>query len=118
MRPDRLYHHLAQLEDGKLIEVADYRRLPGGKVERVYGTAPIEPPGDDAHDSARTTPTARPLAETHRPLPGRACDAQALPLLPLGLRGTDRRPVRSANDNCTMHAGGYTSWTTQMLGSQ
>jgi DNA-binding transcriptional ArsR family regulator len=48
MRPDRLYHHLAQLEEAELIEVADYRRLPGGKVERLYGTAAIEPPGDDA----------------------------------------------------------------------
>ena len=48
LRPDRLYHHLAQLEDGKLIEVAEYRRLPGGKVERVYAPAAIEPVGDDA----------------------------------------------------------------------
>lgn len=47
-QPDRLYHHLAQLEEAKLIEVADYRRLPGGKVERVYGPAPVEPPGDHA----------------------------------------------------------------------
>jgi DNA-binding transcriptional ArsR family regulator len=43
MRPDRLYHHLGQLEEGKLIEVSDYRRLPGGKVERVYAPAAIEP---------------------------------------------------------------------------
>ena len=43
MRPDRLYHHLAQLEEGKLIEVSDYRRLPGGKVERVYAPATMEP---------------------------------------------------------------------------
>lgn len=48
MRADRLYHHLAQLEEGKLIEVAEYRRLPAGKVERVYATAPAEPPGEDA----------------------------------------------------------------------
>lgn len=48
MRPDRLYHHLSQLEEAKLIEVADYRRLPGGKVERLYGPAAVEPPGDDA----------------------------------------------------------------------
>ncbi len=47
MRPDRLYHHLAQLEDGKLVEVADYRRLPGGKVERIYALTNVEPPGDD-----------------------------------------------------------------------
>jgi DNA-binding transcriptional ArsR family regulator len=43
MRPDRLYHHLGQLEEGKLIEVAEYRRLPGGKVERVYAPAGVEP---------------------------------------------------------------------------
>jgi DNA-binding transcriptional ArsR family regulator len=48
MRPDRLYHHLAQLEEGKLIEVAEYRRLPGGKVERVYAPAAAEPTGEDA----------------------------------------------------------------------
>jgi DNA-binding transcriptional ArsR family regulator len=46
MPPDRLYHHLAQLEDGKLIEVAEYRRLQGGKVERVYAPTSIEPSSD------------------------------------------------------------------------
>jgi DNA-binding transcriptional ArsR family regulator len=48
MRPDRLYHHLAQLEEGGLIEISGYRELPGGKVERVYSPAAAEPPGDDA----------------------------------------------------------------------
>jgi DNA-binding transcriptional ArsR family regulator len=48
MRADRLYHHLAQLEEAKLIEVAEYRRLPAGKVERVYAPAPAEPVGEDA----------------------------------------------------------------------
>lgn len=48
MRPDRLYHHLARLEEAKLIEVADYRRLRGGKVERLYAPVAIEPPADDA----------------------------------------------------------------------
>jgi DNA-binding transcriptional ArsR family regulator len=48
MRADRLYHHLAQLEEGKLIEVAEYRRLPAGKVERVYAPTPTEPIGEDA----------------------------------------------------------------------
>ena len=48
LRPDRLYHHLAQLEEGGLIEVSEYRRLPGGKVERVYAPTAAEPPGDDA----------------------------------------------------------------------
>jgi DNA-binding transcriptional ArsR family regulator len=48
MRPDRLYHHLAQLEEAKLIEIAEYRPLPGGKVERVYAPAVTEPLADDA----------------------------------------------------------------------
>ncbi len=47
MSPDRLYHHLAQLEDGKIIEVTDFRRLPGGKVERIYAPTAVEPDGDD-----------------------------------------------------------------------
>ena len=48
MRPDRLYHHLDQLEQGGLVEIVDYRRLPRGKVERIYGPTAIEPPGDEA----------------------------------------------------------------------
>jgi DNA-binding transcriptional ArsR family regulator len=48
MRPDRLYHHLAQLETAKLIEIAEYRPLPGGKVERIYAPAATEPLADDA----------------------------------------------------------------------
>jgi DNA-binding transcriptional ArsR family regulator len=46
--PDRLYYHLAQLEQAGLIEIAEYRRLPGGKVERIYRPTPVEPPGDEA----------------------------------------------------------------------
>ncbi len=46
--PDRLYYHLAQLEEARLIEIAEYRRLPGGKVERVYRPTSVEPPGDEA----------------------------------------------------------------------
>jgi DNA-binding transcriptional ArsR family regulator len=46
--PDRLYYHLAQLEKAGLIEVADYRRLAGGKVERMYQPATVEPPTDKA----------------------------------------------------------------------
>jgi DNA-binding transcriptional ArsR family regulator len=46
--PDRLYYHLAQLEQAGLIEIAEYRRLPGGKVERVYRPTSVEPPGDEA----------------------------------------------------------------------
>lgn len=48
MRPDRLYHHLTQLEEAKLIEIAEYRRLPGGKVERIYAPADATPAGDFA----------------------------------------------------------------------
>lgn len=44
--PDRLYYHLGQLEQAGLIEIAEYRRLPGGKVERVYRPTEVEPPGD------------------------------------------------------------------------
>lgn len=45
---DRLYYHLSQLEQAGLIEVAQYRRLARGKVERIYAPADTEPPGDDA----------------------------------------------------------------------
>ncbi len=44
---DRLYYHLSQLEQAGLIEVAEYRPLARGKVERVYAPARTEPPGDD-----------------------------------------------------------------------
>lgn len=46
--PDRLYYHLAQLEQAGLIAIAEYRRLQGGKVERVYRPTSVEPPGDEA----------------------------------------------------------------------
>jgi hypothetical protein len=46
--PDRLYYHLAQLERAGLIEIAEHRPLPRGKVERVYAPAVVEPPGDAA----------------------------------------------------------------------
>lgn len=46
--PDRLYYHLRKLEQARLIRVAEYRELRGGKVERVYTVAETEPPGDDA----------------------------------------------------------------------
>src|SRR5215468_1160372 len=48
MAPARLYYHLAQLEQAGLIEIAEYRRLQGGKVERVYRPTTNEPPGDEA----------------------------------------------------------------------
>ena len=47
VKPDRLYHHLRQLQRAGLVEVAEYRELPGGKVERVYRRVRVEPPGDD-----------------------------------------------------------------------
>lgn len=53
VQPDRLYHHLRQLQRAGLIEVAEHRDLPGGKVERVYRRARVEPAGDDA-DPAET----------------------------------------------------------------
>lgn len=43
---DRLYYHLAQLQEAGLIEISEYRPLPRGKVERVYAPAVIEPPAD------------------------------------------------------------------------
>ncbi|MFI5759316.1 ArsR/SmtB family transcription factor [Streptomyces sp. NPDC051569] len=45
---DRLYYHLGQLERAGLIEIAEYRPLARGKVERVYAPAVTEPPGDTA----------------------------------------------------------------------
>jgi DNA-binding transcriptional ArsR family regulator len=48
MPADRLYYHLRQLERAGLIEVTTYRRLAGGKAERVYAPAEAEPPADDA----------------------------------------------------------------------
>lgn len=45
---DRLYYHLGQLEKAGLIEIAEYRPLARGKVERVYAPAVTEPPGDAA----------------------------------------------------------------------
>jgi len=44
----QLYHHLTQLEAAKLIEIAEYRPLAGGKVERVYAPTATEPLGDNA----------------------------------------------------------------------
>lgn len=43
---DRLYYHLGRLEQAGLIRVAEYRPLARGKVERVYVTVEVEPPGD------------------------------------------------------------------------
>jgi DNA-binding transcriptional ArsR family regulator len=44
--PDRLYYHLRQLQQAGIIEVGEYRQLPGGKVERLYRRAETEPPQD------------------------------------------------------------------------
>ncbi|MFJ5272794.1 ArsR/SmtB family transcription factor [Streptomyces sp. NPDC088358] len=45
---DRLYYHLGRLEQAGLIEIAEYRPLARGKVERVYAPAVTEPPSDAA----------------------------------------------------------------------
>lgn len=45
---DRLYYHLHRMERAGLVQVIRYRDLPAGKVEKVYGIASVEPPGDDA----------------------------------------------------------------------
>lgn len=45
---DRLYYHLKQLEAAGLVEIAEYRPLARGKVERVYAPVVGEPPGDAA----------------------------------------------------------------------
>lgn len=52
-QPNRLYHHLARLEEAGLIEVSEYRRVSGGKVERIYAPAATEPPGDAATPAER-----------------------------------------------------------------
>lgn len=52
--PDRLYYHLGQLERAGLIEIAEYRPLTRGKVERVYAPAVTEPPGDAASPEEMT----------------------------------------------------------------
>ncbi len=59
---DRLYYHLGQLEQAGLIEVAEYRPLARGKVERVYAPAETEPPGDDA-DPEETAAFLRSMLE-------------------------------------------------------
>ncbi len=46
LAPDRIYYHLRQLERAGIVEVAEYRRLPSGKAERVYRRAEVEPPPD------------------------------------------------------------------------
>jgi DNA-binding transcriptional ArsR family regulator len=51
---DRLYYHLGQLESAGLVEIAEYRRLARGKVERVYRPAVVEPPGDEASPEEMT----------------------------------------------------------------
>lgn len=45
---ERLYYHLGQMEQAGLVRIADYRPLPGGKVERVYAATEVEPPGEEA----------------------------------------------------------------------
>lgn len=62
--PNRLYHHLAQLESGGLIEVSEYRRVPGGKVERVYAPTAAEPPSNAASPAEQAQFLSAMLAAT------------------------------------------------------
>jgi len=73
---NRLYHHLGQLVDAELLEVSEYRPLPGGKVERVYSATKREPPGDGAtpEDVARFLSAM--LATTRMDIEA-ACSAKA-----------------------------------------
>ncbi len=73
---DRLYHHLGQLVDAGLLTIAEYRALPGGKVERIYGPAHAEPPGDDAtpEETARFVDA---MLEATRVEVDAACEARA-----------------------------------------
>ena len=73
---DRLYHHLGQLVDAGLLTIAEYRALPGGKVERIYGPARTEPPGDDAtpEETARFVGA---MLEATRVEVDAACEARA-----------------------------------------
>lgn len=52
--PDRLYYHLRQLQQAGIVEVAEYRPVPGGKVERVYRRVEAEPPGDASPEEVAT----------------------------------------------------------------
>lgn len=53
--PDRLYYHLRQLERAGIVEIAEYRPLPSGKVERIYRRVEAEPPGDASSPEEFTT---------------------------------------------------------------
>jgi DNA-binding transcriptional ArsR family regulator len=52
--PDRLYYHLRQLQQAGIVEVGEYRPVPGGKVERVYRRVEAEPPGDASPEEVAT----------------------------------------------------------------
>jgi DNA-binding transcriptional ArsR family regulator len=75
--PNRLYHHLAQLEEGGLIEVTEYRRLPSGKVERVYAPSAVEPPGDAASPAERAQFLSAVLEATRADITGASQAQQA-----------------------------------------
>ena len=82
MPADRLYYHLRLLERAALIEVAEYRTLPGGKVERVYARVPVEPPAEEA-SPADTAHFLGQVLLTSRAEINDACAAQE--------RGADRQ---------------------------
>src|SRR5258708_9183392 len=48
MAPDRLYYHLDQLEEAKMIEIAQYPSLPRHNVEPEYRPTSDKPPVDEA----------------------------------------------------------------------
>ncbi|MFF2131491.1 ArsR/SmtB family transcription factor [Streptomyces olivochromogenes] len=59
--PDRLYYHLNHLERAGLIEIAEYRPLARGKVERVYTPAwHLRPPPERQHDRSSLQRNRRP----------------------------------------------------------
>ncbi len=76
MRPERLYHHLAQLVDAGLAEISEYRPLRGGKVERVYAPTVLEPPEDEA-TAAELALFLFSMLEATRADIGAACEARS-----------------------------------------
>ena len=51
---DRLYYHLARLEEAGLVTVASHRALPRGKVERIYKPTDDEPVDDEVAPEEHT----------------------------------------------------------------
>jgi len=92
---DRLYYHLGQLQQAGLIEVAEYRPLARGKVERVYAPAETEPPGDDADPEETAAFLGSMLEATAMDITAayqarRACRRREVDLHRVALRLTDQ----------------------------